>query len=83
MWFANRELMRSSPGRFYASISMKLIIAHIVKGYDLKLLDQNKERSSTWRSYVFPRQDVFMQLFPRNKEEVGHVFAATPGHLND
>ncbi|KAI1740381.1 cytochrome P450 [Xylaria scruposa] len=56
------------PGRFYAAVATKLIMAHVLKSFDCSLLDQNMERSSTWRSYVLPREDVVIKFSPRRQQ---------------
>ncbi|KAI1120565.1 cytochrome P450 [Nemania abortiva] len=55
------------PGRFYSAVATKLILAHILKNFDCQLLGQNKRKSTIWRSYVLPREDVLIRFSPRKK----------------
>ncbi|KAI0865027.1 cytochrome P450 [Xylaria cubensis] len=56
------------PGRFYASVATKLIMAHVLKNFDCGVLDRDMERSSIWRSYVLPREDVVINFSPRKQQ---------------
>ncbi|KAI1390593.1 cytochrome P450 [Hypoxylon trugodes] len=56
------------PGRFYASIATKLIMAHALKNFDCKLLDKSVEKSTSWRSYVLPKESVLINFSPRKQE---------------
>ncbi|KAI0114415.1 cytochrome P450 [Nemania sp. FL0031] len=56
------------PGRFYSAIATKLIVAHVLKNFDCELLHQYKRKSTIWRSYVLPREDVLIRFSPRKKE---------------
>ncbi|KAI0890679.1 cytochrome P450 [Annulohypoxylon maeteangense] len=53
------------PGRFYSSVATKLILAHILKGFECSFMDQHTEMTSIWRSYSLPREDVLVQFSPR------------------
>ncbi|KAI1475139.1 cytochrome P450 [Daldinia eschscholtzii] len=53
------------PGRFYASVAAKLIVAHVLKNYDCSLQGQTTKKSHSWRSYVLPREDVLITFSPR------------------
>ncbi|OTA92253.1 hypothetical protein M434DRAFT_396605 [Hypoxylon sp. CO27-5] len=58
------------PGRFYSSVATKLILAHILKGSDCSLVDEHMERTTIWRSYALPREDVLVRFMPRTESEV-------------
>ncbi|KAI1451456.1 cytochrome P450 [Annulohypoxylon moriforme] len=58
------------PGRFYSSVATKLILAHILKGFDCNFLDPHMEKTTIWRSYALPREDVFVQFSRRQQSEV-------------
>ncbi|PSR88504.1 cytochrome P450 [Coniella lustricola] len=53
------------PGRFYASIATKSVLAYILKNFDCSLENQNTPRTFTWRSYSFPRQDARVKFTAR------------------
>jgi cytochrome P450 len=53
------------PGRFYASVAMKLCLAHILENYEVDLVSPNDKRSSTWRSYVLPSESVQVKFLPK------------------
>ncbi|KAB8076861.1 cytochrome P450 [Aspergillus leporis] len=44
------------PGRFYASIILKLILVCILDGWDCRLMDAKAPRSRSWRSSIVPRE---------------------------
>ena len=37
-----------SPGRFYTSAVYKLILAHVLLEYDIKLADEGLKKAPTW-----------------------------------
>ncbi|KAF7506029.1 hypothetical protein GJ744_012276 [Endocarpon pusillum] len=53
------------PGRFYASAAMKTILSHIIRNYNIDLLDKNAPRMFTWRSSMVPRHSTMVVLRPR------------------
>ena len=57
----------SSPGRFYAAVATKLILAHVLKSFDCSFVDKNMEKTSIWRSYALPREDVHVEFSPRQR----------------
>jgi hypothetical protein len=54
-----------SPGRFHASIVMKLVIAHIVMGYDLRLEDENERTLWSWETFTMPYESTRFVLRER------------------
>jgi hypothetical protein len=54
-----------SPGRFHASIVMKLVIAHIVMGYDLKLEDEKERTLWSWETFTMPYESTRFVLKER------------------
>ena len=54
-----------SPGRFYAAALAKVIVAQIIRNYDLRLVDPQKPRWFTWRTSRVPREDTMMVFTPR------------------
>ncbi|KAF1846526.1 cytochrome P450 [Cucurbitaria berberidis CBS 394.84] len=54
------------PGRFYASVAMKLVLEHIVQNYEVELVDPKAERASIWRSYVLPVERTKVRFTPRS-----------------
>ena len=60
----------TSPGRFYSSLILKLVLAHVLRGYDCELLDNGKPQTFMWRTAVLPRTDLMMLMKPRGKEDL-------------
>ncbi|KAF2864676.1 cytochrome P450 [Massariosphaeria phaeospora] len=54
------------PGRFYASITMKLILAYIVENYDCTLCDTRASRSFSWRSSIVPKSSTVVNFRRRD-----------------
>lgn len=59
-----------SPGRFYASVATKLILAHVLEYFDCSLVDDSVKTWNSWRSYVLPGENVLMRFSPRQNGEV-------------
>jgi hypothetical protein len=55
-----------SPGRFYASLASKLVLTHIVRNYEVALVDKNAKRSIVWRSYILPSSKTLVTFTPRD-----------------
>lgn len=53
------------PGRFYASVAIKLTLAHVLLHYEVELVDERAERASIWRSYVLPAERTKVRFTPR------------------
>ena len=53
------------PGRFYASVAIKLVLVHLLEHYEVELMDPSAERASVWRSYVLPAERTRVRLTPR------------------
>ncbi|KAI4289382.1 MAG: hypothetical protein L6R35_001351 [Caloplaca aegaea] len=61
------------PGRFYASLAMKLVLMHILQYYNCKLLDRQAPRTHSWRSSILPRSSSLVLFRKRRK-----TFSAAP-----
>ncbi|KAI9845652.1 MAG: hypothetical protein M1837_004626 [Sclerophora amabilis] len=58
------------PGRFYATVIIKLLLSNIMMHYDCKLEDKAGKTNSkffTWRSSIVPSANMVMLLKPREK----------------
>ncbi|KAK8127347.1 Cytochrome P450 [Apiospora sp. TS-2023a] len=64
------------PGRFYASLILKLITANLLQEWECKLRDTTAPRSMVWRSSIVPRSDTVVLL---RKREVSEMDAAALG----
>jgi hypothetical protein len=62
---ANDVLPHFSPGRFHASIVMKLVIAQIIMRYDIKLEDEKARTLWSWETFVMPYESTQMILRKR------------------
>ena len=59
-----------SPGRFYSSFVIKLMLQHMLRHYEFELLEERKPNNFTWRSAVMPRTDLMVMLTRREKSWV-------------
>lgn len=50
--------MDCSPGRFYATAVLKLVVATVLLEYDCELSPIRGERSFQWRSSVIPKRSI-------------------------
>ncbi|KAL9074039.1 MAG: hypothetical protein Q9157_004529 [Trypethelium eluteriae] len=57
---------KACPGRFHASLVMKLAIAHIVKHYDFYLQQPNKRHRWFWETYMMPYESTTILLRRRD-----------------
>ena len=57
-----------SPGRYYASLITKLVLAHFLLNYDFELRDPKRSLSMAWRSTVVPRSDTILLVRDRKNE---------------
>jgi hypothetical protein len=56
----------TSPGRFHASIVMKLVIAHIVLRYEMKLEDERARTLWSWETFTMPYESTRFVLRERD-----------------
>ena len=61
-----------SPGRFYASFIMKMVLVHILVNYDFKLVNEKAPRVWAWRTFRIPYEKAQM-LF---RERVRNTLSA-------
>ncbi len=53
---------RICPGRFYASVALKLVVAEVLgAGYDIKLAEGDTERFLNFDSFKVPRAKILMR----------------------
>lgn len=57
-------LTTPSPGRFYASAVMKVILGQMILNYDCELLNPNEKRLFTWRSTILPKPSAKVVFTP-------------------
>ncbi|KAF2675971.1 putative cytochrome P450, partial [Lentithecium fluviatile CBS 122367] len=50
------------PGRFYASLCMKLVLTHILEHYECTIDNPRGSRSFSWRSSILPRSSTVVVL---------------------
>lgn len=53
------------PGRFFASLEMKSVIALLVSRYDFKLANANAPTTWMWRTTILPRRDAVLLMRER------------------
>lgn len=51
-----------SPGRFYASFIIKLVLVEMLQNYDLKMDAIPEKRYFTWRSSLIPRPNLQFEV---------------------
>ena len=67
MHFLREEgLMDCSPGRFYATAVLKLVVATMLLNYDCELSPIRGERSFQWRSSVIPKRSIKLMVQRRD-----------------
>lgn len=54
-----------SPGRFYATAIMKIIMAQLLLHYNMQLVEKDVRRWWTWRSSMLPRKGTLVRMSPR------------------
>lgn len=71
-----RRLMNfESPGRFYASLTLKLILAHILSSYVCELPDERAVRARSWRSSIVPRSSTLVRFHHLPHQPQGPKYA--------
>ena len=66
----NAEFLLRSPGRFYATLVLKLILVHILSNYDCKMQEIKGPRSRQWRSAIIPKESIMLWIRPRTHRSV-------------
>ncbi|KAF1852230.1 cytochrome P450 [Cucurbitaria berberidis CBS 394.84] len=56
------------PGRFYAAVVMKLLVAQVVLNYDFELMDKGTRRCWTWRSSMLPMESTLVKFWARKRQ---------------
>ncbi|RAL04538.1 cytochrome P450 [Aspergillus ibericus CBS 121593] len=56
---------RACPGRWYVSRTLKLVLAHLIMEYDIKLSDLGAPRSFVWTTAIVPRTSTMITLRER------------------
>ncbi|KAI9691509.1 MAG: hypothetical protein M1822_007580 [Bathelium mastoideum] len=57
---------KACPGRFHASLVMKLAISHIVRHYEFRLEQPEKRHRWFWETYMMPYESTTIQLRKRD-----------------
>ncbi|KAM0802496.1 cytochrome P450 [Usnea florida] len=57
---------RVCPGRFYASVALKIMVAHVLLDFDFRLLSPEASRTFSWRSAIIPRSSTVLQMRRRS-----------------
>ncbi|KAL1594818.1 hypothetical protein SLS59_008631 [Nothophoma quercina] len=57
------------PGRFHASIVMKLVIAHIVMRYRMRLEDEKAKTLWSWETFIMPYESTRFTLEERTSRK--------------
>ncbi len=61
-------LSANSPGRYYASAIMKIIMGQVIMKYDCELLHGNGSRFLEWRSTILPKSNIKVAFRPVETE---------------
>jgi hypothetical protein len=59
------KLTIRSPGRFEASLVMKIVIAKMVSKFEMRLADENARRMWSWESFCMPYEGTKILLKER------------------
>lgn len=59
----------ASPGRFFSSLIIKLVLVHMLRGYECELRDPEKPRTYMWRTTMAPNKNLTMTLRSKEKKE--------------
>ncbi|KAF2475217.1 cytochrome P450 [Lindgomyces ingoldianus] len=62
VWGAGRI---TCPGRFYAVVVLKLVLANMLQNYDAELEPIKGSRSAQWRTALIPRAGITLKVKPR------------------
>ena len=54
-----------SPGRFYASAALKMMVANTLVKYEMKFVDKTASRTFSWRSAIVPRSSNSLMVRER------------------
>lgn len=60
-----------SPGRFFASGMLKLMVAHVLLTYDIRFADESQKRTFCWRSAIVPSSKSAILFRERHAWSVG------------
>lgn len=74
------KLTSYSPGRFLASLVLKLCIAHIVMNYDMMAPVEKKSRTFYFRSAIIPKTSTSMRFRAR---QISDLSVMPEGCLTD
>ncbi|MCJ1394808.1 hypothetical protein MMC18_007688 [Xylographa bjoerkii] len=66
VWGAGRILC---PGRFYATLVLKLITAHLLQNYECTLDNIKGSRSVQWRSAIIPKSNIVLRIKARDSTD--------------
>lgn len=55
-----------SPGRFHASLVMKMILSHFVSSYDMRFEDEKARRKWSWETFTMPYESTRILLTKRD-----------------
>lgn len=61
----NATLTFRSPGRFYASAALKLVVALLVRNYDCELEPFDGEPYTEWRTSLIPKSGLTLRVKQR------------------
>lgn len=53
------------PGRFHASLIMKMVLVYLVSNFDLRLEDEKARRQFSWETFTMPYEGTRVLLTPR------------------
>lgn len=50
------------PGRWFASMVMKLLLCEVLENYDVVMPDTETSRLFSWRTYIFPKESTLVSF---------------------
>ncbi|KAI0965159.1 cytochrome P450 [Xylaria arbuscula] len=69
------------PGRFYASLVLKLTLSRIIQDWDSWMVDTTSRRTLTWRSSTVPRESTIVTFRKRDLGDLQVVGSPDRGDL--
>jgi cytochrome P450 len=53
------------PGRFHASLVMKMVLVHLISNYDIRFEDPKARRQFRWETFTMPYESTRILIRPR------------------
>ncbi|ESZ90117.1 putative cytochrome P450 [Sclerotinia borealis F-4128] len=61
------SVAHACPGRFYATMMVKMMVAHVLMNYDMKLVDEKASPTFSWGTNVVPNPWMRILIKPKKR----------------